>query len=134
MSVESSDQGGRPERPRLLLVDDDVALARVVGRMLADRFETTIVNDGRRALALVTAGERFDGILCDLEMPELSGMDLYDKLVEIEPTIARRILFLTGGAVTRRAMEFLGARERPPLEKPFDRATLIAAVEALLGP
>ena len=52
------------------------------------------------ALARITAGERFDVILCDLMMPHMTGMDLHAALAGAVPEQAERMIFMTGGAFT----------------------------------
>lgn len=119
-------------RARLLLVDDDAAIGRVVSRMLRDKFDVTVFTAAREALERIAAGERYDAILCDLMMPEVTGMDLYERVVGLDLPSADRIVFLTGGAFTRRAEEFLRSVKNPRLEKPFDRAMLLAALAIVL--
>ena len=65
------------------------------------------------ALRRIMQGELFDLILCDLMMPEVSGIDFYDELSRIAPELAQRVVFITGGVFTDRARAFLaraGAR------------------------
>ena len=51
-------------------------------------------------------GRRFDVILCDLMMPTMSGIDVYNAIRDKDADQARRIVFMTGGAFTERALEF----------------------------
>jgi FixJ family two-component response regulator len=53
-------------------------------------------------------------------MPGMTGMDLHAVLSQENPDQARRMMFLTGGAFTSRAREFLDAVDAPGVEKPFD--------------
>jgi CheY-like chemotaxis protein len=62
------------------------------------------------ALQRITAGERFDIIVCDLMMPQMTGMDLHAALTRAAPDQAARMVFLTGGAFTERARRFLEVR------------------------
>jgi CheY-like chemotaxis protein len=82
------------------------------------------------ALALVLGGERFDVILCDLMMPEMSGMDFYQELCAHAPQQASVVVFLTGGAFTPRARRFLDEIPNRWLEKPFDPAALSSLVNS----
>jgi CheY-like chemotaxis protein len=70
----------------------------------------------------------FDVVLCDLMMPEMSGMDLHSKLVDVAPAIAERMIFLTGGAFSSRAAQFLDRVSNTRLDKPFDPTLLRKAV------
>ncbi len=108
--------------------------------------EPLVVNALRRALggdwelvhaATADAGlehlehERVDAVVCDLMMPEKSGIEFYEELRARDPAVARRVVFLTGGGFTPAAQAFLEATENPVLEKPFDREALRAALERL---
>jgi FixJ family two-component response regulator len=59
-------------------------------------------------------------------MPEMSGIDLHEALARVAPSLAARMVFLTGGAFTPRASEFLGTVRNRFLDKPFDYAALSA--------
>ena len=58
----------------------------------------------------------------------MSGMDLYRELSPRDPALARRFVFLTGGAFTQAAREFLAIEPVECLEKPFDLSALRAVV------
>jgi CheY-like chemotaxis protein len=87
-----------------------------------------VVTRARDALSRIHGGARFDVILCDLLMPEMTGMDLHDELVLTAPDQAEAMVFVTGGAFTPRAREFLAEMASRCIEKPFDTAALRAAV------
>lgn len=89
------------------------------------------VTRAEEALARLGRGERFDAIVCDVMMPEISGIELYDKLAEVAPQYTGRIIFMTGGAFTMSAKEFLARLGRPYLEKPFTEAQLLRAIESV---
>lgn len=115
--------GARPvatRRGRLLIVDDEPLVCSSLKRSLSRDYEVKTVHSGRAALELVEGGEQFDLILCDLMMPEMSGMDLYDELGRDYVGARDRIVFFTGGAFTTRAREFLNAVPNARLEKPAD--------------
>jgi CheY-like chemotaxis protein len=117
-------------RRRVLVVDDDALVIRSVARTLAERYEIVTASSAVEALARVEQGERFDALLCDLMMPEMTGMELHARLAERAPALARRMLFITGGAFTEAAARFL-AEGRACVEKPFEPEALRAAVERI---
>ena len=121
-----------PSRGRVLVVDDDEGMAETLRRLLERRFDVAMTTRSTQALDWITQGNRFDVILCDLLMPELSGMDLHNRLESLVPEQARRMIFLTGGAYTVRAREFLDGVANPHLEKPFDFARLALLINARL--
>ncbi len=110
-------------RRRILVVDDEPMVASAVQRLLSGH-EVSGVTDPRHALARIQAGERWDAILCDLMMPSMSGMEFQARLQQTAPSLAARLVFMTGGAFTSRAAEFLERSRQPYLEKPFDRDRL----------
>jgi CheY-like chemotaxis protein len=94
----------------------------------------TTVTSAREALRLVNAGQRFDVILSDLMMPEMSGEDLVTTLRQVDPEQAKRVVIMTGGAFTPRSEEFLSALERPHLTKPLTLEGLRSAIQKALKP
>src|SRR5207247_1049724 len=76
------------------------------------------------AFERLSAGERFDLILCDLMMPGMTGMDLHEGLSMVSPANAAKMVFLTGGAFTARAQAFLSEVSNARLDKPFDPTSL----------
>jgi CheY-like chemotaxis protein len=72
-------------------------------------------------------------ILCDLMMPDMTGMDLHAELARKLPEQATRMIFLTGGAFTPRAREFLDEVPNQRLEKPCDLGKLLALINDCSG-
>ncbi|MFW5877175.1 MAG: response regulator [Myxococcota bacterium] len=105
---------------RLLVVDDEPLVGRALRRVLRG-CEVSVVSSGREAVDLLTRKEAsYDLILCDLMMPEMSGMDVYHTVAETHPDRAARFVFMTGGAFTPAAREFLDRVGNDRIEKPFD--------------
>ena len=116
---------------RVLVIDDEPMVGRMVERALGRAHRITTAASGKIALDHLVAGARFDVILCDLMMPHLSGMDVYERVRELAPDQAERMVFLSGGAFTRRARDFL--ERHPSLDKPFDLRALEAVIQARMG-
>ncbi len=117
--------GPNDNSPRgVLVVDDEVILGRSVKRMLSREHEVTVATSAKEALEYFDKGTRFSVILCDLMMPVMTGMDLFEELKRTLPDQATRMVFVTGGAFTDRARRFLDETPNPRLEKPFDNAAL----------
>jgi CheY-like chemotaxis protein len=115
-------------KPIVLVVDDERAIRGALERLLANEFDVRSVAGGAEALEFVAETE-VDAILCDLSMPEMSGMELYDRLQEKFPTQAARLVFMTGSSHDPRIRGFLDThKDRPLLEKPFRKSE---AMEAL---
>jgi CheY-like chemotaxis protein len=121
-----------PKGRRVLVVDDDVAVARALGRMLAGGPEVVTSHDAREALAWLERGDPFDLVICDLMMPLLSGEAFQQRLRSVRPELARDMIFVTGGAFTQAATAFLSATKNVCLEKPVRQAELREVVAAKL--
>jgi PAS domain S-box-containing protein len=124
-------QGGA--RARILVVDDEPLVGMAVVRLLSGAHDVEPRTSAREALELLSGGARFDLILCDLMMPDMSGIDLHAALRESQPEQAARMVFLTGGAFTPAAQEFLDRLHAEPVPKPFERATLVERIERELA-
>ena len=107
----------------VLLVDDEPAMGTVLRRVLREH-DVTAVTSARSALELLAAGQRFDIILSDLMMPEVSGMDFYDEVSRRFPEVVGRLVFVSGGAFTPVANAFLDRVTNERIEKPFDASIL----------
>jgi PAS domain S-box-containing protein len=119
-------------KPVILIVDDEPAIGRSIGRILAPGHDVVFESDARMALGRVLRGERFDAILCDLMMPAMSGMDFFDELCVQAPLMRDRVVFLTGGAFTPRSEQFLRELANPCLPKPFSRTAVVDAIQQVL--
>lgn len=104
---------------RVLVVEDDDAVAEGLRLLLEQEYSVEVALGGRRALQLLR-GSAFDAVLCDLMMPDMSGIDLFHALSEAQPGVEDRLVFMTGGAFTPEAEAFLAGIDNPRVEKPFD--------------
>jgi PAS domain S-box-containing protein len=120
-------------RGRVLIIDDEPRLAHSMRLLLEPSHDVVTTTRGSEALALVSEGQHFDVVLCDLQMPETSGMDVYAQLRARAPQVAERLVFLSGGAYTPAAREFVRSVPNRVLEKPVRPETLLAVVDAALA-
>jgi CheY-like chemotaxis protein len=118
--------------PSVLVVDDEPAVGAMLRRQLAPSFQVASETDARVALSRIVSGEAFDVILCDVMMPGMSGVDFFEELSRVAPEKARRTIFITGGAFTARALEFLERVPNPRLKKPFERDELVTQIRRCL--
>lgn len=115
-------------RARLLIIDDEVPLVRAYRRSLGQHHDVTVAFNGQEALAILSESQDYDVILCDLMMPGLDGVEVYEAALKIEPTLRERFVFCTGGATSTHTREFVSERGIHLLEKPVDFATLNHAI------
>jgi two-component system cell cycle sensor histidine kinase/response regulator CckA len=133
-AIETIPSSPRPSlaptsRTRILVVDDEPALGRGLQRMLRE-YEVVVATGGAEALELIARGERFDVVLCDLMMPDMPGFDLHAQLRVVALDQAERMIFMTGGATTTRAREFVACTSRVVLQKPLDAQHLREVIRA----
>jgi CheY-like chemotaxis protein len=115
-------------RGRVLVIDDEEVVAMAIRRSLAREHDVVYAGTAQEALVRLGEPQEFDVILCDLMMPEMTGMDLHAHLLLSAPEQAQRIIFVTGGAFTARARAFLEAVPNLRIEKPFNVQQLRALV------
>ena len=96
-------------RRRILAVDDEALLLKAYRRMLAEAHEL-VDRAGRRTRrwACSKSDSGFDVVLCDLQMPEMSGMELHAAVARaLSRRSPNRFVFVTGGAFSGDARRFL---------------------------
>jgi len=118
----------RAKRYRILIIDDEPLVLRAMRRLL-DAHSVVAVQTGEEALDLLASGQAFDIILCDLMMPNMTGMEVYDRVCALGKGLERRVVLVTGGAVTEESRDFLARVPNLCFEKPLDPRK----VEALLA-
>ncbi|HWM84511.1 MAG TPA: ATP-binding protein, partial [Kofleriaceae bacterium] len=115
------------ELGRVLIIDDDLQVTASMA-ILFEGNEVQVVHSGQHGLARLLAGEEYDWIFCDLMMRDLSGMDLYEQVRRARPGLEQRFVFMTGGAFTARARDFVAHVKVPCLSKPFHPHQVLAAL------
>ncbi|MFP2911938.1 ATP-binding protein, partial [Pyxidicoccus sp. 3LFB2] len=118
-------------RGRVLVVDDEPAVGRVLQRILREH-QVEVANSGRQALELLEHGPEPDAVLCDVMMPDLTGRDVYEAVRRGHSGLEGRFIFVSGGAFTTGAREFLASIPNILLEKPFDEGRVRHVVDELV--
>jgi DNA-binding response OmpR family regulator len=118
-------------RAAILVVDDDAEMAALLRDALErEGFRAIAATRGREAI-LAAERERFDLLIVDKEMPELSGFDLMSELRALHPELRAIVLTAFGGSLVARAARKRGADHY--LEKPVRLAALMDVVRAVLS-
>ncbi len=121
-------------RGRILIVDDEPRFGLSLARLLEPEHEVAVLTSAREAAKRISGGERFDLVLCDLMMPDMTGADFYAEVKRTAPEQANWIVYLTGGAYTQQARTFLATVRNRQLEKPIDMNALSWLLLESLGP
>jgi PAS domain S-box-containing protein len=118
---------------RVLVVDDEAALGAAVAEALTDAgFVVARASDGEEALSAVTESV-YDLVICDLKMPKIDGMQFYRAMAAATPSLARRVIFVTGAVAGADAARFLEETGCPWLAKPFRLGDLLRAARDALS-
>ena len=121
-------------RLRLLVVDDEPSLRRLITGLLRTGFEVTEAASAAEAEALLDAApNRYHAIVSDLHMPQRSGLEFIAWLHERHPHLSRRVALMTGGALSARDSDFIRCTGLRCLFKPFSLPELRALVAELVG-
>ena len=122
-----------PRRRTALVVDDEESNAALVRRVLAGAgYDVESTTLSRRALAMIER-TAYDAVVADVKMPELSGPELYGRVCQIRPEMARRFIFITGDIDGEDTRQFLTQTRCSYFLKPFNLEKLTAAVDTLTG-
>ncbi len=126
--------GGR-ERGRVLIVDDESVVAHTLKVLLQGEHDLVVAQSGAEALEVLRKDADptgYDAILCDLMMPGMTGIELFEVLRREYPALAPRVVFMTGGVSMLRVSAFLESVPNAKFEKPFDVAELRRTLQSLV--
>ena len=116
-----------------MLVDDEPLVAHTIERLLRKDYDITVATCGQEAIEHIAKGVRFDAIVSDVMMPNMTGIELIEEVRRLAPEQAERIIFLSGGAFTAQTRELLDQIGAPQLEKPVTAKELRACVMRVAG-
>ena len=118
-------------RARVLVIDDEPAILRAFRRVLFSH-DVSIAASGLEALQKLGENAPFDVIFCDVMMPEMSGVEVYQRIRERFPGQEHRLVFMTGGAFAEPAAHFIEETANPKLKKPFTGSSLRGLVASMV--
>jgi PAS domain S-box-containing protein len=119
--AEAADREGRA---RVLVIDDERLVLNSLRRLLGREHDVVTCMSARDALERLDRGETFDVVLCDIMMPEMNGMELWNEVELRFPELAPHFFFLTGGAFTPALAQFRDLVAERVLSKPVDPGQL----------
>lgn len=117
---------------RVLVIDDDRAVRTALARLLRSARTVREAGGGAEALAELERDAGVDAIVCDLMMPGMDGAAFYQQLAARFPSLAARVVFVTGGATSERTRRLLASGVRH-VSKPLERGALESAIEDVLA-
>jgi len=117
----------------VLVVDDEAIVRHALRRVLEHDGMTVLeAESGGAALRLLAGEAKVDAVVSDVLMPEMNGIDFYDRLVVRVPGLERRVVFLSGGSGDPRVHLSLEARGLPLLSKLDDLALVVDAIRVAM--
>ena len=123
---------GAPRKRHVLIVEDNLQLATSYKEILEIQgYEVSLAPDGAEALKHVLVNHT-DAIICDLQMPKLEGDLFYATVERIQPSLARRFVFVTGMAGNEHFQKFIATVDAPVLRKPVLVTALLAEVARVM--
>ena len=121
-------------RTRMLVVDDEPSIRELLKAILEPMgHRVDAASDGRSAIERVSAN-RYAVILLDVRMPDMSGLEVFERLKDIAGSIASRVVFMTGDMMAEETRALLEQTGAPALAKPFEVKDLMVALEKVLKP
>lgn len=110
------------------MIDDDPAVRTALGRILGLHHDVTLARGYEEARTLLSSPNAFEIVLCDVVMPDGSGLDLLAWVREHDPALGRRVILMTGAADSAA----LRAARAVVVDKPFDLRRLDDAIARVL--
>jgi signal transduction histidine kinase len=117
-------------RLSIIIVEDETALLQPLRRMLGEQHDVLTFSDSTDGMRCLIERDPPDIIICDVNMPEVDGIELFKQVTRVRPFLAERFVFLTGGNSDELATLMAEAPTRI-LEKPVHRKELIAVIESI---
>jgi two-component system, cell cycle sensor histidine kinase and response regulator CckA len=121
------------QRVSLLLIDPDSGILRSLPRVLRENYDIVTAGDAEEAIDLLESGSTPSAILSELDLPDVSGPELWQWLSDHRPELCSRTMFFTSPAVVAEYLAFASLLPHPVLEKPVNRDTITKALERITG-
>ncbi|HEY3667531.1 MAG TPA: ATP-binding protein [Polyangiaceae bacterium] len=118
-------------RARILVIDDEPAILRAFRRVLFSH-EVSVATSGPEAIQKLAESGAYDVIFCDVMMPEMSGVDVYQRIRQLHPGQEHKVVFMTGGAFAEPAAHFFDSVDNPKLKKPFTGSSVRSLVATVM--
>jgi two-component system NtrC family sensor kinase len=118
----------------VLIVDDEADIVTMLKKCLEKSgLRVEVACESAGAIRKLNENGQYDLIICDLKLPGIGGQGIYRRLLERNPALARRFIFVTGDSANPETLAFLSAVDRPYLEKPFEAEQVLRLASQLLS-
>jgi two-component system response regulator AtoC len=119
------------ERVSILVVDDEFTIRSVVARALARQgYRVAMAANGREAVAMVEADQRYALVLLDVDMPEMTGLQALPLIRRAAPGVP--VVYLSGHLNDDSAMGVMRSGADAVILKPFELNRMLQAVERII--
>ena len=122
-------------RRRLLnigVVDDEPIIRELLQEQLWEQGHSVTCFETPQQALMALRQQQFDVILSDVMMPRMNGLEFYERVAELYPFQAERILFLSGDVMGATLRSFLERTGCAFLAKPFRQAALLTKIEEVM--
>jgi CheY-like chemotaxis protein len=121
-----------PLSKSILIVDDEIEMLEMLFNLFKnDGYRVDTARNGKLALEKIQIRE-YDAIICDVKMPVMNGIQLYEILKKRKPRMTEKIIFISGDIINRDTIRFLKSCGCMYLGKPFKIESLRKSVSSLL--
>src|SRR5580765_403202 len=116
-----------PQKERIMVVDDEPSIRKYLQTLLeVDGYAVDVVESGTQAVERISAGERPDYMILDVLMPEMSGLETLEKLIQIDRNL--NVIMLSCSNEVGTVVEAIRLGAHDYLTKPFEKSELDAAM------
>ncbi|RMG64555.1 MAG: response regulator [Calditrichaeota bacterium] len=117
----------------ILVVEDEPHILTLIASVIQmHQAEASLAPNGSRALVLARETP-FLGAIVDFSLPDMSGVEVGAQLLEIQPQLAGKLLYISGFEPTPEERAVMAEQEADFLAKPFELTAIQAAVARLIG-
>ncbi len=127
-----ANRGTMNEKRILIVEDEELVVDLIKGVLEHDNITVDDARDGEEALVKTDSGN-YDLIVCDIKMPGMSGIAFYDKIKELKPRLAEKVIFITGDPSSE-TMDFINTTGNEYITKPFKVDKFRSRVFEFLNP
>jgi PAS domain S-box-containing protein len=118
---------------QILVIDDEPVVREFISKVLTEEgHHVEMVDNAEDALEMVM-NKTYRIILLDIKMPGMSGIELYRRFQKIAPSLARKVVFITGDVMGARTTDFLSKGKSPYITKPFDARQLNIVINRIFA-